>query len=137
MASQAQESHHTSTARTPEDADRLFGEYVNAGDLEGLVSLYEPTAVLVRQDGTAGVGTAAIREELGGLIAMRVRITMNVRRVVRDGSDLAALYNDWRASVPGADGTTTEVSGGASEIVRRQADGSWRFVIDDPYARSR
>lgn len=23
----------------------------------------------------------------------------------------------------------------ATEIVRRQADGTWRFAIDDPYAR--
>ena len=45
------------------------------------------------------------------------------------------LYNDWRMTVTGPDGNAAESSGKAIEIVRRQADGSWKYVVDDPNAR--
>ena len=31
-------------ARTPDEIDRLFAQALNAGDLDGLVALYEPQA---------------------------------------------------------------------------------------------
>ena len=132
---------HTDTgsdaARSPADVDRLFGERLNAGDVDGVVALYEPTATLVRDDGSSAVGTAAIREEIAGIAALRPQITMHVTHVVTGGGDVAALYNDWRATATGLDGTRVELAARATEIVRRQADGTWRFVIDDPYARGR
>ena len=52
------------------------------------------------------------------------------------GEGLALLYNDWRLTVGAEDDLSLERSGRALELVRRQADGSWRFVIDDPYGRT-
>src|SRR4029079_7556225 len=89
-------------ARTPGDVDRLFGERLNAGDLDGLVALYEPTATLVKQDRTAAVGTAAICEERARAVAFRRRITMNVFRVL-SGADVAVLYDDWHMTGTGPD----------------------------------
>ena len=123
------------TARTPEECDAMFARYVNAGELDPLVSLYEPRGSLVQQDGTAAQGTSAIREALSGLIAMRPNITMNVRKVVRAGDDLALLYNDWSMTATGPDGNVIALSGKALEVVRRQSDQTWRFAVDDPFAR--
>lgn len=123
-------------ARTPEEVDALFAQYVNAGDLDSLVALYEPEATLVAAPGQVAVGHAAIREALGGLLATGVRIEMRVVRVARAGNDLAVLYNDWTARGAGPDGTAAEVAGKAFEVVRRQPDGTWRFAVDDAYGRS-
>ncbi len=122
--------------RTPEEVDALFAQYVNAGDLDALVALYEPHATLVPAPGQEAVGHAAIRDALGGLIATGVHITMHVVRVARAGDDLAVLYNDWTARGTGPDGVAAEASGKAFEVVRRQPDGTWRFAIDDAYGRS-
>lgn len=54
-------------AKTPEECDALFEKYVNAGDLDSLVDLYEPGATLVSAPGQMAVGRDAIREALGGL----------------------------------------------------------------------
>ena len=56
-------------------------------------------------------------------------------RLVEAGEDLALLYNDWSMSARGRDGNPIETAGKAIEVVRRQPDGTWRFAIDDPYAR--
>jgi uncharacterized protein (TIGR02246 family) len=122
-------------ARTPEDCDRLFGEYVNGGDLESLIALYEPTASLVQQDGSVATGHSAIRKALSGFAAMQMKIRMNVVKAVKAGEDLAVLYNDWSMSAKGPDGQPVEMAGKATEVVRRQPDGTWRFAVDDPFAR--
>jgi uncharacterized protein (TIGR02246 family) len=118
------------SARTPEDCDRLFADYVNAGNLDGVIALYEPGASLVQQDGSPAVGKPAIREALGGMLAANARLRMNVTRTVRAGDDLVVLYNDWTMSAGG-----NEMQGKAIEVVRRQPDGTWLFAIDDPFAR--
>lgn len=123
-------------AQTPEDVDRLFGEYFNAADVEGLVALYERGGTLVGMDGSAITGHAAIRTWATELFQTKPRIEMKVHKVVSGGGDVAAVYNDWKLSLTGPDGKTMDMTGKATEIVRRQADGTWLFVIDDPNMRT-
>jgi uncharacterized protein (TIGR02246 family) len=108
---------------------------VEAGNLDAVVGLYERDASLVQRDGSVATGQEAIRGVLGRLVAMRPAMRLHVIRVVRSGGDVAVLYNDWTMSAKTADGSPIEAAGKALEIVRRQADGTWRFVIDDPFAR--
>jgi uncharacterized protein (TIGR02246 family) len=121
--------------KTPEAVDELFGEYMNAGNLDGLIGLYEAKGVLIGQDGTPLVGPSAIRHYFEAFGDAKMAIKMKVIKVVKGGEDIAVLYNDWTGLLTGPHGERTEMSGKALEIVRRQADGSWRFVIDDPNAR--
>jgi hypothetical protein len=58
-------------AAQPEDLDRLFLERANAGDVDGVVALYEPDAVLAFPPGQFTVGTAAIRAVYADLLASR------------------------------------------------------------------
>ncbi|MGH7374094.1 MAG: YybH family protein [Candidatus Rokuibacteriota bacterium] len=125
----------TTSPTTPEACDRLFVEHVNAGDLDALMSLYEPTCSLVRRDGGLARGHAEIREVLDRLIAMRARMSTEIVKVVPAGDDLAMVYNDWHMSAKRADGQPVEARGKALEVVRRQPDGTWRFILDDPFAR--
>ncbi len=122
-------------ANTPEDCDRLFAQYLNAGDLEALAALYEPQATLVQRSGEERAGRGAIREAVAGFMPMKPQIQCNVIKIVRAGTDLAVLYNDWNGTLTDPSGNKITVSGKALEFVRRQADGTWRFVVDDPYAR--
>lgn len=121
-------------ADRPEDCDRLFADGVNAGDVESVVALYEEDGCLVQRDGAA-VGHTAIRQAVARMLASKPRLTCNVRKIVPSGEDLALLYNDWSLTLLGPDGQSVERTGKALELVRRQPDGSWRFVIDDPYGR--
>lgn len=121
-------------AREPEDCDRLFGEYVNAGRLDELLDLYEDDAVLVQQDGSAARGREALRAALAPMLAAGARMHMHVVRSVRAG-DVALLHNDWTMTATAPDGSAVRAEGRALEVVRRQPDGSWRFVVDDPFSR--
>ena len=76
-------------------------------------------------------GDSAIRQALSRLVAMRPKLRLDVIKVVSTG-DLAIVYNDWGMSATGPDGSPIERAGKAIEVMRRQPDGSWRDVIDDP-----
>jgi uncharacterized protein (TIGR02246 family) len=125
----------TMQARTPEDCDRLFGEHVNAGDVEGVVALYEEDGSFVQREGIAATGRAEIRKVIARLVEMRPVLRCDVVRVMRAGESLAVLYNNWSMSAMGRGGKRVERAGKAVEVVRRQADGTWLFAIDDPYGR--
>lgn len=119
-------------ARTPEDVDRLFGEALNAGDLEALVALYEADATLMPSPGNLAHGAAAIREALAGFIAGKPRMTL-APRVVAQAGDLAVTAARWELSTTGPDGKPATMNGQSVEVVRRQADGRWLFAIDLPF----
>ena len=121
-------------AKNPADCDQLFGEYASKGDVEGLLSLYEEECTFVRGDRSVHTGLTEVRKILASVAERRPQIAMNVFKVVEVG-DLAMLYNDWTMKTKASDGTLAESTHKAIELVRRQADGSWRFVLDDPFAR--
>jgi uncharacterized protein (TIGR02246 family) len=101
---------------------------INDGDVEGFVALYATDACLVGPDGVTLTGHAAIREAMAPLFALRGRMTVATRHVVEVG-DLALLSNTW--SYTAAD---LRMSGVSAEVVQRQSDGGWLYVIDHPYA---
>jgi ketosteroid isomerase-like protein len=102
----------------PEDLGRLFLQRAGAGDVEGIVALYEPEAVLAAPGGGVAVGTDAIRAVYQSLLASRPRFSGAVQPALRCG-DLAL--------------TSTRFPGGATtEIARRQPDGSWLWAADQP-----
>ena len=118
-------------ARRPEEADLLIGEAINAGDLDAAVALYEPEASFVPARGQVITGTEAIREVMTGFIAMKPKLTIQVPKVVQVG-DIALLYSEWSVTGTGPDGSAINLTGKGREVVRRQPDGTWRFIIDDP-----
>ncbi len=105
-------------AAEPEDLGRLFLERAGAGDVDGVVALYELGAVLAAPSGGLAVGAAAIRQVYGKLLAGRGQFSGDVRPALRQG-ELAL--------------TSTRFPGGATaEIARRQADGTWLWIADQP-----
>jgi ketosteroid isomerase-like protein len=107
-------------ARQPEDLGTFFLERANAGDVEGLVALYEPGAVLAVSPERVATGHAEIRAVYAELLAGRPVFTSAGQQPVTRNGDLAL--------------TSTRLPGGGAtvEVARRQPDGSWRWVIDQP-----
>ena len=81
-------------ATTPEQIHRLFEDMFNAGDLDGLMELYESDAALIAQPGSVGHGSQQMRAALLGFLAPKGRITLDTKLVFTVG-DLAYLSNTW------------------------------------------
>jgi uncharacterized protein (TIGR02246 family) len=117
-------------AETPEQVATLFTEYLETSDLDGLVSLYEPNAHFVAAPGLLLVGTVAIRDALRQMIDSGARIRLeprNIRRV----DDLALVSTT--ATLTAATPEAKPVTSTTTQILRRQPDGGWLHILDDPF----
>jgi uncharacterized protein (TIGR02246 family) len=118
-------------AKTPEEVYELYAAALNAGDIEGMMVLYEPGAVLVTEPGKTVMGTERVRAALEGFVAMKGTIRLGNPGVVQ-GSDLAFLASRWSFEGTGADGQPVSLTGVSGDVVRRGTDGVWRFALDNP-----
>jgi uncharacterized protein (TIGR02246 family) len=119
-------------ARSPEEIDRLFEREVNAANLEAVVALYEPTATFTVEPGKVVTGTAAIREAIAGFLDLKPTIALSPR-VLANAGDIAMVSSKWTLKGSAPDGSDVELAGESVEIIRRQADGTWKFIIDSPW----
>ena len=121
-------------ANKPEDVSRLIGETFTSGDMEAALSLYEPDATFAMPTGFGEgsvTGLDGLREALGGFIAMSPQLQVNAGKTLVSG-DTALVIGNWTLSGRDAEGNDIDTSGRYADVVRRQADGSWLFVIDNP-----
>jgi len=120
-------------AAEPEQIHRVFEQAFNSGDLDGLVALYEQDATLVPQPGVVVEGLDGIRESLRWLLDRNGRITIESKLVLRV-DDIAYVSNRW--SLTGGtmpDGSAADLGATTAEVARRQADGTWLYVIDNAW----
>jgi ketosteroid isomerase-like protein len=121
-------------ASTPEETGRLVGEAMSAGDIDAVLSLYEPDATFAMPTGFGEgsvTGLDGLREAFSGFLAMAPNLTVNSEKSLVSG-DTAMVTGNWTLKGRDADGNQIDVGGRYADDVRRQSDGSWRFLIDNP-----
>lgn len=111
-------------AKEPEDITRLFVQRANAGDAEGVAALYEPDAVMAFPPGQFTVGRAAIQALFERFLADRPHFEPEEPLPTLRSGDLALT------STPPRDG-----AGARAQVVRRQPDGTWLRILDQPEFR--
>lgn len=120
-------------AQKPEECDLLLLKALEQGDLDAAVAMYEPNATFVVSADQVVTGQAAIREVMQGFIAAKA--TFNVEAVTAipsaDGS-VAVTRVKGSSTSPGPDGQPVTTPLHSVEVVRKQPDGTWLFIIDDP-----
>jgi ketosteroid isomerase-like protein len=107
-------------ASQPEELSRLIVERLNAGDVDGLVALYEPEAVLALPGGQVASGAREIRETYERLAAGKPNFAPGTQRQTLRCAELALTSSRL------ANGVIT------AEVARRQPDGTWLWVLDEP-----
>jgi uncharacterized protein (TIGR02246 family) len=117
---------------TPEQVLKTIVDGINSGNLEALMSLYEPDAAFATQPGSLAHGPEGVRQSLTAFIAMKGTLDLKVTRVLEAGG-LALVAGHWSFTGTGSDGAAVTLTGHNADVLRRQADGSWRFVIDNPW----
>jgi uncharacterized protein (TIGR02246 family) len=105
---------------------------INSGDLDSLLPLYESEAAFATEPGSLAPGAAGIREALSGFIAMNGTLDLDVTRVL-EVDDLALVVGVWSFDGTGPEGEPVRLEARNADVLRRQADGTWRFVIDNPW----
>jgi uncharacterized protein (TIGR02246 family) len=102
------------------------------GDIDAIMRTYEPGAVVVGEPGAPVSGTPALRAMFAGFIAAKAHFTFLGHEVIH-ADDVALHLTPWRMTGVAPDGTEVAASGLSVAVLRRQPDGRWLMIIDDPY----
>jgi uncharacterized protein (TIGR02246 family) len=116
----------------PEDLYPALSEAYNAGDLEAMLSLYDPKAVFVIKPGRVTESPAELRAAMQHLIALRGSLTVDPHSFTRS-DDLVLVLGTFTLSGRRADGTPFESASRFADVLRRQPDGRWLIAVDNPY----
>jgi ketosteroid isomerase-like protein len=108
-------------ALEPDDLTRLFVERANAGDAAGIAALYEPEAVMAYPPGEVTVGRDAI-------LALWEQVISNAPTFEPEPPLPTLVSGDIAlTSTIARDGT-----GVRAQVARRQTDGTWLRLLDQP-----
>ncbi|MDX8490704.1 nuclear transport factor 2 family protein [Mesorhizobium sp. VK22B] len=105
-------------ARDPQDLERMLIERQWAGDIEGMLALFEPDAVVDSGAGELIRGREATRALFEQSIAAGRKFQRGEQRPALVNGDLALT------STKLPDGSIT------TEVARRQSDETWLWAID-------
>jgi len=102
------------------------------GDIDAIMRAYEPGAVVVGEPGTPVQGDGSLRAMFAGFVAAKAHFTFEGHEVIAAG-DIALHLTPWKMTGVAPDGSPIAGAGLSVAVLRRQADGGWLMVIDDPY----
>jgi ketosteroid isomerase-like protein len=119
-------------ANSPEHAVELLDHAFAQGEIEAVLSFYEEAAVVITEPGKAARGT----EELKSFFAWAMQSgsrAEQLRTQVIEADGVALFLSRWtlHSKGVGADGTARTFT--ATTVFRKQPDGGWKALIDNPF----
>lgn len=118
-------------AADPASLALAYADALNAGDTDAVLALFHPDATMRTFNGTVLTGREELRAETTRSIAVRARLTNKPRPTTLTGGDTALITADWDLEATLPDGTRIAPTGTTTAVVRRAADGTWRFAVLD------
>lgn len=118
--------------KTPKEVLESVVEGINSGELDSLMALYESDACFATEPGQIANSPESIRQCLRNFVDLKGKLELKVKRVLQ-ASDLALVITEWSYEGTGPDGNPVNMAARSADVLRQQADGTWRFVIDNPW----
>ena len=118
---------------TPEELLALLGQHIDARDIDAILSIHEPSAGIVEWTGALAKGDDEIRRVYTEFFATKPNLKVNARQII-EIDDVAVILGDYTLEFLGRNGKTINTSGKFGDIVRRQPDGKWLYLLDNPWA---
>jgi ketosteroid isomerase-like protein len=112
-----------------------FVKTFNSGDFEAVNALYTKDAVSVWEPGKPLSGRAR-EEELAEFMRIKPMLTAKIRESYVT-TDTALLITDWHLDVPNEAGGVEVLEGIGTDVLRRDAEGKWRYAVDEPFGDPR
>jgi ketosteroid isomerase-like protein len=117
---------------SPEEVLTLQVQEFNKGNTDFLMTLYENEACFAPRPGEIDSDLANIRKSFQALIDMGTKLQANAKRVLYS-SDLALMITEWALEGTDPGGKSINLKGRGTIVFRRQPDGNWLMVIENPW----
>ncbi|WP_162009414.1 nuclear transport factor 2 family protein [Labrenzia sp. CE80] len=103
-------------------------------DYDKVMDAYEAQASVVFEPGKPVSDPLHVRQGFEAFGAMKPVFTYAGHEVIVEG-DIAVHLAPWDMTGTGPDGQPLNMSGLSVAVLRKQTDGSWKMVIDNPHGQ--
>ena len=103
-------------------------------DIDGIMACYEPKAVVVFEPETPISDVNVLREMFTGMSMANPLFTYSGHEVFITGN-IATHIAPWEMTATSPDGTEIRQSGLSIAVLRKQEDGKWLMVLDNPHGQ--
>jgi uncharacterized protein (TIGR02246 family) len=117
----------------PLETVAMLDEAFNAGDLEAVLNFYEEDAAIVLEPGRIVTGKPELRRAYLWILSNIKGTARQEKTHVIETGDIALFTSRWNYTGTTSDGNTLFRESYASVVLRRQADGEWRIVVDNSW----
>ena len=131
---------HSEEARIENAEERQVMSLINKmtsslqrGDIEKVMSTYEEGAIVMFEPGMALADREVSAQVFQEMAALKPEVTYSGHEVFIAGN-IAMHISPWSMKGKTPDGQEVKQSGLSVAILRRQKDGDWKMIIDNPYA---
>lgn len=112
-----------------------MGSSYNSRDIEAVMKTYEESAVVLFEPGSPVSGSAAVKAAFEKSLAVNPHFNFGKHEVTIAG-DIALHLTPWTMTGTTPDGHSISQSGLSVAVLRKQADGVWLMVIDNPHGQA-
>jgi ketosteroid isomerase-like protein len=116
-----------SLEETIHQLDKAF----NKGNIEFVLDFYEDEAVVVLEPDRVAIGKEQIRQAFEYIMQFEGKAKQIKTNIVEAG-DIALFISKWTFSGKNLEGIPFTRESIATSVFRKQSDGKWRCIIDNP-----
>jgi len=120
----------------PDEADEYFMNCIREGNLKNAMSCFDQEAVYMDKDGNAIRGLDNIEKVMANLCKMKPDIKIYKHKNIPVGNDLIYRLDKWTLTATDPQGNPIKMQGASAHIMRKNADGVWLWLVDNPFAAS-
>lgn len=113
--------------------ERMTNAFHN-GDIEGVMASYEDKATVVFEPEKPVSDSTVLRKMFQGAFVLKPRFSYSGHEIFVM-NDMAVHIAPWTMKGKTPDGVDIEQNGLSVAVLRRQTDGRWLMVIDNPHAQ--
>ncbi len=111
-----------------EDAHATLAAAFNTGDVATVMSMYDTSGIMVPEPGKTVTGKNKWEEAIKGILSIKGKMTIKTVYCLQAG-DVAVGRSEWNIT----DGNEVKIAAKGIELMKKQADGSWKIVVDHAF----
>ena len=111
-----------------EDAHATLAAAFNTGDVAIVINMYDVTGFIVPEPGKAVSGKEKFEEAIKAILSIKGKMEIKTVYCLQTGN-IAVGRSEWNIT----DGNEVKVSAKGIEVMKQQADGTWKILIDHAF----